>query len=99
MTLQKEVIEIGTWNMDTTTSINVAHGLSDVTKLRRADVIIQDDGSGNVYKLDTGSPAAGSIEGFGSVNVNLFRLGSGFFDDPNFNNSANRGWLTLEFEA
>lgn len=99
VTLQKSVIEIGTWNMDTTTSINVAHGLTDITKLRRADVIIQDDSGGNVWKLDTGSPPAGSIEAFGSVNVNLFRSGSGLFDDPLFDGSGNRGWLTLEFET
>ena len=102
--LNKKIIEIGNWNMNTTLSVSVAHGLSDASKIRTIDVMILADGvsipEGPPIPLNTGTPTQGGLEPTTSSNIVLLRLASGLFDDVSFfSQSGNRGFITIEFEA
>lgn len=98
-------IEIGDWNMDTTTSVQIDPNISDVFKIRKVSVIIRQDGStNNQFPLNYGS--SGVLQGWvGSMNnivgITLVRLTSGFFDDISkfSSTSYNRGWINIEYEA
>lgn len=50
--LMKKVIEIGDWDMDTTDSVNVAHGLT-LSKIINVRAIIRDDADTDRRPLDT----------------------------------------------
>ena len=106
-----KVIEIGDWNMDSTETVYVTHGI-DWTKLRAiCDVMIRDD-SGNMYKLDanvemsTTTKDGGVVlyetttpqNGLSSTAILLYRVTGGIFDSVSFNATAyNRGWVTIQY--
>jgi hypothetical protein len=103
--LKTKVIEIGDWNMDSVSAINVAHGLStDFVKIRSISVMIIDDGSSVMYPLNTvttgtGSPQGGILQ-TGSTNIVLTRLTGGLFDGTGWDaTSFNRGWVTIKYTA
>lgn len=102
--LKKKIIEIGDWNMDTTTSLNVTHGI-DHTKIRMITVIIQDDNSIAIIPLNEGGSETdtapnGSINIIISSFVTLKRLTGGVFDNTSYDSTPfNRGWITIEYEA
>ena len=51
--LSTKIIEIGDWNMDSTNSIGVAHGLT-LSKIRGIEsAIIRDDGDTSYFNIDT----------------------------------------------
>jgi len=105
--LKRKVIEIGDWNMDTTSTKAVAHGLSDITKIRAVNVVIRKDDSTEVYPLvrsnTSGVHNGGWIDSIGVANVNLTRIDSatnGLFDHTDFDLTPfNRGWVTIDYEA
>lgn len=81
--LRTKVVEIGDWNMNSTSGVNIAHGLPDVTKIRSVSVIIRSDGSTIVYDflsspgVDQPSTAlniskrSGTIAEINSTNIEL----------------------------
>ena len=77
-----KIIEIGDWDMDADTTVNVAHGL-DFDKIRGVSVIIRHDTQNETYKIET-LPAfadvAGGVGAIGAAFITLRRLVSGFFD-------------------
>ena len=91
-----KVIEIGDWDMDATTNLNVAHGLT-LAKIRFVTIMIVDDLSSGQYDLAYGN--AGSASGsftLDATNVALNRVIGGFFDTAGFNATTfNRGWVTI----
>lgn len=101
----KKVINIGVWDMDSSSTLAVAHGISDYTKIKSVFVMIRTDDDAfitSMYSLEynPGVLAAGSFA-IDSVNINMARS-SGIFDDPTFNKTSgsfNRGWITIEYEA
>lgn len=99
--LHTKVLEIGDWNMDATASVNVAHGLSDITKFRVVSIIIQRDASVALEPLDYAG-SAGTSQGWfnvGTTNVGLSRLSGGVFDSVNYDSTSfNRGWITITYE-
>lgn len=93
--LLTKVIATGDWNMDTTTGLNIAHGL-DSTKIRTIAVFIRNDLSPTVYhELDYGAGQSGYGR-WDAVNINLTRYDAGVFDNTNYDAVAyNRGWITI----
>lgn len=87
----RKIVEIGAWNMDANSTVNVAHGLTS-TKIRNWDVIIYDDG-GLGYKFE--KYGAGSTE-LTATNIVLDRINGGDYDSTDFDNSVdNRGYVTI----
>ena len=104
--LLTKVIEIGDWNMDTTSNKIVAHGLADHKKIRMIDVIIREDTDTNVFGFFDGnqSGSAGRDGGLeypiGDTNIELNRETGGYFDNAAFDSTGfNRGWITIIYEA
>jgi len=102
--LKCKVIEIGTWNMDTTANITVAHGLADHEKVRMIKVLIRHDSSVTLRDLHYTNDFT-ELEGkytIDDTNINLYRRGPGTFDSTDFDtmgDDGNRGWITLWYEA
>lgn len=97
--LRRKVIEIGSWNMDTTSNLGVAHGL-DLTKIRNLDVLIQDDTTANRYKLNysnTGADIEGNFYIQGTL-VRIFRRNGGLWDNVGYSDTGiNRGWIIIDY--
>lgn len=98
-------INLGDWNMDTTATLAVPHGLgADWKKIRSVTIMIRNDADSAYYFLDRVSglgTAAGGVEDFDSTNVNIQRVSSGnlgFFDgNTDFNAIGyNRGFMLIE---
>jgi len=108
-TLKKKVVEIGDWNMDSTYTAAVAHGLgANFSKIRHVEVMIRNDEGTGLYKLQyivatgAGKVTGGFLNATDSTNINIeiFSGQYGFFDSTDFNaTSYNRGWITIEYEA
>jgi len=105
--IQKKIVEIGDWNMDSTENISVAHGIADFTKIRSIDVYIIDDGATNIYPLNmaytTGqnthvTSVQGTVGSISTTDVVMSRLTGGTFDSANFNSTSyNRGWIHITY--
>jgi hypothetical protein len=96
-----EVIDIGDWNMDTTVSVSVAHGLADHTKIRSMSVTVRNDADSAVVDFGSATSAAdtGNIEIVAtSTDVVLTRAGSGTFDSSVYDSTSyNRGWIVIQY--
>lgn len=97
------VVNLGDWNMDTSDSVTVAHGIADYKKIRSVDVIIRDDADSAYAKL-TGfrsgvySVPDGGITDITSTTVTLFRTAGQTFDGVNYNaTSFNRGFMYIQY--
>ncbi len=103
-----KIIEIGDWNMDTTTDIAISHGISDFTKIRTIMALIRPDSdaiSPDARQMLAGTALGGGLGGRCIVNgsdptkIRLERATGGFFDDNKYNmTSWNRGYITIEYE-
>lgn len=96
--LNTKIINIGDWNMDTTQSLDVAHGVT-LSKIRSLSAIIIADSSTTRYDLNI---MDGAGDGGGlfadATNVVLRRIASGFFDNTSFNSTSfNRGYIVLQY--
>lgn len=101
----KKEIDIGDWNMDSTTDITKAHGL-DLTKIRKVEAIIYADSGTNERYMITdyvgGNPAtipiAGSIY-VDATTVHIVRLTGGPFDNSTFDQTSyNRGKIIITYD-
>lgn len=99
------VINIGDWDMNSTGLITVAHSLgADFIKVRSVDVLIIDDASVGIYKLnntyDGGASlttANGDVINITSTVITLLRRTSGIFDNTDFDSTSfNRGWIVIK---
>ena len=110
--LLKKTFNIGEWDMDTTTVVPLAHGISDPDKIRTMRAIVKGDPGGNFatgkYNLDapyTAGSAAGSISIYNidSSQIAVARRSGAFFDNADFDGTAgtieNRGWVFIEYET
>jgi hypothetical protein len=91
--LNRKVISIGDWNIDSTLSINVAHGLTP-SKIRGiSGVIFNDDGL--VYSITKSD----ELDVYcGTTNVTITATSSGAFDNTSFNQTSyNRGFIVLDY--
>lgn len=102
--IKTKIIEIGDWNMDATSSITIAHGISDRKKIRNIKIhVFGDIGSAdetNVYDLTIFNGALhGGYYYINGNNIILSRVTSGVFDGTNFDaTSFNRGHMKIEYE-
>lgn len=96
--INRKIVEIGDWNMDSTGGVSVAHGLT-LSKIRNVSVLVRSDDGSFVAPLNYSS--GGSSAGTWSVdatNVVLGRTASGSFDGSTWDaTSYNRGWIILEY--
>lgn len=94
-------LEIGIWDMDSTTTVSIPHGVGFTIK--RVSVSIIDDLGTSGY--DGVSPSLTSTEpqisiAWTSTNILISRKVAGFFDSTDFNSAAqNRGFLSIEHES
>lgn len=92
-----KVVNIGDWNMDSTTGLQVAHGLTQ-SKIRQISALIRQDDDSFLYILG-GTSTTGSIQGriyAGSTEIYMERSTGGSFDGTNFDSTSfNRGWITI----
>lgn len=91
------ILTIGDWNMDSTASVNVAHGLS-FSKIIGVTGTVRNDANNAKYPISStagGNLAISSIDG---TNITLTRDGSGTFDSTSFDSTSyNRGYLIVSY--
>ena len=99
--IHTKTVQIGDWNMDSTSSVNVAHSLT-AADIRSVSVVIRDDTPTNYYPLGY-SPDPDGEAGYvywDSTNIVLTRGTSQFFDSTSFDSTSyNRGWVTITYEG
>ena len=98
--MKVKVVNIGDWNMVSTASINVTHGLTDFKQIRQISVNIRDDADTQYTLLTSGDSGSGTafgvIAGQTSTNIQLFRIAGVGFDSSNYDaTSYNRGFVTI----
>ncbi len=100
--LRTKIVNIGDWDMDATSSVTVAHGLTS-TDIRTISVMIREDSPGltvtplNFDGAGTGDTVAGRFYVAGT-NIELTRLTGGAFDTTSYNaTSYNRGYITIQY--
>jgi len=92
-----KIIDIGDWNMDSTASLSVAHGLT-LANIRSVFVTIRNDADTLYTMLPTIDTTALSNErvDFDGTNVIMLRSLSGTFDGTDYDATTyNRGWITI----
>ncbi len=99
--VKTKIIEIGDWNMDTTGSVSVAHGLV-LADIRSISVLIRGDSDTqhiNFPVVDQDIGASGQEEmHVDATNVIMVRGTSGFFDNVSYDSTSfNRGWITVNY--
>lgn len=108
VTLSRDVIEIGDWDMSNSATLAVGHNFAaDFINIRSISGFIQDDSSTNMYpitfgKLDNSTDKFGvSVYQIDSTNFYLIHdNASGNFNNSNFSTTPfNRGWITVEYIA
>jgi hypothetical protein len=82
--LYTKVLDIGAWNMNTTTDVTVAHGLT-YADIRTMYCMVRGDAAATRVPLDFGVGATdttrqGFVRNAGTTNVSLYRLTGGSFD-------------------
>ena len=107
--LRRTTVNIGDWNMDTTGSVKVDHGLeySDTWKgTRDVGIVIRNDADTIYYndtKTNTGAAemtnVSIAVSGITNKKVVLIRKTGGSFDSADFDSTSyNRGWVTVWYE-
>lgn len=88
--------EIGDWDMDTSGSTTILHGLVS-TKIIGISVIIRNDGDGSRISLfSENTSGAGGFAAINSTSISLQRITGGLFDSSSYSNTPyNRGWVIL----
>lgn len=101
--LSAKTMNIGDWNMDATSSVSVAHGLT-AYKIRAIQVIVRNDAITFYYpivmaQLSDGL-SNGAVANFDATNILLSRFPGGIFDSTNFDSTSgfNRGSITIWYE-
>lgn len=100
--IKTKIIDIGDWNMDSSTNVTLAHGLSDFTKVRNVSCQVRNDGNTTYYNLmssiNNGLGTQVNEIAINSSNVILQRESNGIFDNSLFDSTSyNRGWVTIQY--
>ena len=95
--VRKKVIPIGTWNMDTTASVAVAHGLTLANIRSISFVIIDDSGTFVTNGLNPATFATDASPLVSTTDVTLARRSGGVYDDAAYDGSANRGYIVIDY--
>lgn len=86
-------LEIGVWDMDSTVTANVVHGMADYTKIENVSVhIIPDAGTSRTMLA-----GEGLVTVFSS-SIGLQRTTGGVFDSTSYNDAVmNRGYIYFDY--
>lgn len=91
--LNLKVLDIGDWNMDSTSTLNVAHGLT-LSKIRKVSVQIREDSAASQRDLDYLDTAGWFTAD--STYIALARYAAGVFDNTSYDSTSyNRGWILI----
>jgi hypothetical protein len=99
--LTTKVLSIGTWNMNSTASVNVAHGIT-LSKLRAiVNVLIISD-TGTYYSMEGlagGGYTTAQLITADATNITITRATNSTFEtSSNFNGTgAGRGYVTIQY--
>lgn len=102
LTLRKKTIAIGDWNMNSTASIDVAHGLT-AANIRSITGQIRNDSNNTFYQITPGDGGGTSqrayVEYHDNTNVRLGRNGTALFGiNAEFDGTGfSRGFITIEY--
>ena len=91
-------LELGDWDMDANSNLNLAHSLSatEYMSIRNLSVTIRDDGNSTIFDFTSYQENTILVN---STNIIMSRFTTGVFDDPAFNaTSYNRGWVTFNYQ-
>ena len=95
--LTSKVIEIGDWNMDSTLTVNIPHGLT-LANIRTIFTLIRNDIDSARHPLDS-CDTAGVSRGnswAGETNIVCSRTAAKLFDADIYDKTSyNRGWITI----
>lgn len=98
-----KIIDIGDWNMDSTASVTITHGLT-LSKIRTVSVMVQGDDDLATYpRLFPDTYYSGTNRGFfigyiDATSVYIERLAASIFDATGFDDTSyNRGWITITY--
>jgi spore germination protein YaaH len=92
-------LDMGDWNMDTTASLLITHGVN-TDAIRSVEVVILSDLVVTDYNVYNFERAGSYIFQTSPWRLSLSRDPGGFFDDPLFDaTSYNRGYITIEYEG
>jgi hypothetical protein len=100
-------IQIGTWDMNTDDSKSVSFaslGITDILKIHNISATIINDSQTSAWMLNGSNNAntgpQGTIGGWTTLSVGLYRLNGGFFDTSNFSSTGiSRGYITILYEV
>jgi hypothetical protein len=103
----KVTMNIGDWNMATTATVAVPHGLSatEYKTIKNMSAIIRDDADTNYFNLSATTTLSLDINGSTSLadatNIYLVRrAGGGSFATTDYDSTSyNRGFITFEYIA
>jgi hypothetical protein len=92
-TLKTKVVDIGTWNMDSTDTKNVLHGLT-LSDIRSASALVRNDSNANRYLITHGPITSATevqayLNSLSSTFIILTRTTSGLFDTTSFDLTSN----------
>lgn len=98
-----KIVNIGSWNINGASTLDVTHGLSDISKIRGISIIIRND-AGDTYYDFTGynansSAMSAGIHFISSTVIELIRSNSSFFaTDGAFDGTGfSRGTVTITY--
>lgn len=102
-----KVIDIGIWSMDANDTKDVAHGISDFTKIRAVSAVIIENDSSAIwnlcYSVYNGSLIGGWVDKTAATSITLRMVDGEFFNDgARFGGNGpnnNRGWVTIVYQA
>lgn len=100
--LKQTVVDIGDWNMDTSASVFVVHGITDGDLvIRGVQVMIRSD-TGSLSDLngnDLNFNNEGGVQSITSLGITLNRLGGGRYDNAAYDSTGyNRGWILITYQ-
>ena len=99
--LKTAVINIGDWNMDSTASVVISHGIT-LSNIRAVSALIRNDTDSAYTDLHYDNSAGTINQGIGiaSGSMTLYRSTSGVFDNTDYDSTSyNRGWVTITYIA
>jgi hypothetical protein len=98
--LKIKVLNIGDWNMDTTYTIAVAHGIASYKTIKSVSVVVRDD-TDTVYSVSPFlAPDVALFHELDGTAINIYREDPSFFNSVNFDSTSfNRGWITIIYEG
>jgi hypothetical protein len=99
--LKCKIIEIGDWNMDSTRSVNISHGL-DRGNIRMLDVIIRADSGVSLWRapsFNDGTNDTLRVDIFATY-IQLTSPSATSYDTASYDSTSyNRGWITIWYVA